>query len=217
MSLFLCIFIISGVIIGVLLITFNKTNNNLSTTIPIHPFIPLLKPGDPIFSLFNTVAGGATDGFDGHYSRYSTELTPSAIDHNLTTKYVNADISCLSSSVSISCATNTGFYVSPTINIATVTVGLRFGIANDVPARDPLTLTLEGTNSFALNSSFAWTLIYNGSTGIDSISTPSRLTYGAFKNFSNTIAYRSYRVLITSKRGSDPCVQYSEFELWGYY
>ncbi len=58
-----------------------------------------------------------------------------------------------------------------------------------------------------------WTLIYNGSTGISADAEPSRFTYGTQQTFSNTMAFISYLLLITSQRGSDLDVQHSEAHL----
>ena len=206
-----------GALIGTLLILFLPSNKNATTTTTHPPIISLLRSNDPIFALYNTTAGDSTGGFDGIYSPNPTERTPSAIDGNLNTKYVNGGPSVSQTNNSLYLGIDSGFFITPTIHVGTIAVGFRFGVANDVPLRDPLSITLEGTNSTALNTSSSWTLIYSGPTGIDLNPNVTRLTYGALQNFSNTIAYQSYRLLVTAKRGDSSWVQYSEFELWGYY
>ena len=140
-----------------------------------------------------------------------------AIDGSLHTKYLNYG-NHGSMLVSIfQPGMNSGFYVTPSISSASIARGLLFATANDAPGRDPITVTLEGTNSTALNSSSSWTLIYKGSTGISASTIPSRYTYGDLQTFSNTVAYKSYRLLITSQRGYGDSVQYSEAHIMGYY
>ncbi len=68
----------------------------------------------------------------------------------------------------------------------------------------------------ALNSGSSWTLIYSGPTDINASVDPGRLTYVTQQNFSNTIAFSSDRFLVTSKRGTDDSVQYSEACIIGY-
>jgi len=114
------------------------------------------------------------------------------------------------------CGINTGFYVILQRG-AVVMEGLQFCTGNDNPPRDPITMTLEGSNQTgsALMLGSSWSLIYNGSCGLDV--DPGRESLGQIQTFSNNfIAYSSYRILITSKRGSDYAFQYSEMELFGY-
>jgi hypothetical protein len=110
----------------------------------------------------------------------------------------------------------TGFYVTPSISNASIAISLLFATANDAPNRDPITVTLEGSNVNALDVGSSWTLIYNGSTGISLTVDPGRTQYVARQNFSNTIAYRSYRLLVTSHRGPEWGLQYSEAQIIGY-
>jgi hypothetical protein len=78
-------------------------------------------------------------------------------------------------------------------------------------------ITIEGSNqsSSALLFGSSWTLIYNGSSGLDS--DPGRYTFGLTQFISNNvISYESYRLLITSKRSLSNAVQYSEVQFLGY-
>lgn len=175
----------------------------------------ITRAGDPINGLYNTVAGGPTGGYEGRYSPYS-ETPNNTLDNDLTTKYLNYGTNGSMNAWQYQPGKNTGFYVSPTISNASVANGLIFGTGNDYPERDPLTLTLEGTNSTSLNSSASWTLIYNGSTGIDAVNAPNRSTWGVLQVFSNTFAYRSYRLLMTSQRNVSDSIQYSETHLLTY-
>lgn len=86
-----------------------------------------------------------------------------------------------------------------------------------IPERDPLTITIEGSNQSisALMLGSSWTLIYNGSTGLNP--DPGRNNSGIIQNMSNNTSwYTSYRILVTSKRHISDAVHFGEIELLGY-
>ncbi|CAF1113397.1 unnamed protein product [Rotaria sordida] len=180
--------------------------------------VSITSPSDPIVGLYNTSAGQPTGAYNGRYSS-STETPSKAIDGLLSTKYLNFGAQGSSGAVLNDPGVNTGFFVTPTISNASVAVALLFATANDFPNRDPLTVTLEGTNATDVEApplGSSWTLIYSGPTGIDRATAPARNTYMQHQDFSNTIAFRSYRLLVTSQRGRDSCVQYAEAQILGY-
>jgi len=186
----------------------------LSTdTAIIGRFIIITRPGDTIIGLYNTTAGGSTGGKNGSYSA-DTEYPEKAIDNSTETKYFNYGTFVNRNSNRPNAGVGTGFYVTPSISNASLVVALRFATGNDLEQRDPLTVTLEGTNSTSLDIGSSWTLIYNGSTGLES--DPGRKSYGVQQNFTNTIRCASYRLLVTSQRGMHIGVQYSEVEIIGY-
>ena len=140
------------------------------------------------------------------------------IDNSLSTKYLNFGVN-VGGATATQPGLNSGFYVTPAISSATIALRIQFGTANDVADRDPLTMTLEGTNvttAAALDQGSSWTLIYSGPTGIDSSSDPGRSVFVPQQSFTNTKAFRSYRILVTSQRGNVNCVQYSEAQILGY-
>ncbi|CAF3707485.1 unnamed protein product [Rotaria sp. Silwood1] len=194
-------------------ITITQTSANTSQTI-----VSITSPADPIVGLYNTSAGQSTGAYNGRYSGPAEE-PPKVIDGLLSTKYLNFGFQGSASAILNDPGVNTGFYVTPTISTASVAVALLFATANDFPNRDPLAVTLEGTNATdvgALNLGSSWTLIYSGPTGIDPAIAPARSTYVPPQNFSNTIAFRSYRLLVTSQRGPENSVQYAEAQILGY-
>jgi len=146
----------------------------------------------------------------------SSEMPPEGIDNDTSTKYLNFGVTGGFGIEAPAPGVGTGFYVTPAISNASVAIGILFATANDSPTRDPITITLEGCNVDALDIGSSWTLIYNGSTGISPTVDPGRMQYVAQQNFSNTIAYRSYRLLVTSQRGPDWAVQYAEAQIIGY-
>ena len=173
-------------------------------------------PGDPITGFYQGSVGGAdtpsTVGTNaGQY--LSTESPPAAIDDNPATKYLNFGngISSISSPTK---GVGTGFYVTPALGPSIVT-GVQIATANDSPNRDPLIVSIEGTNATSnFNAGATWTLIAdNVNLGINT--DPGRQTFGPIVTFSNTTAYRSYRIIIKSQRGSDNSVQYAELNLIG--
>lgn len=170
---------------------------------------------DPMVGLWNTTAG--RDGIQSSpgicMGCYPSAETPArGFDGNTSTKYLNFGSCPASSTSNTFCGVNTGFHVTPSIG-ATIVRSLRLCTANDNDPRDPLTMTLEGSNQTGpvLFVGSSWTLIYNGSTGL--ATNPGRANYGILQTFSNLIAYTSYRILMTSKRGSSNSIQYSEIRL----
>ena len=95
-----------------------------------------------------------------------------------------------------------------------IILACRFCAANSLPARDPLSVTIEGINqtgsSLFLGSS--WSLIYNGSTGLEPDT--GRFNCDTIQTLSNSIAYKNYRFLVTLKRSNQSAVQYSEIQLF---
>ncbi|CAF1522553.1 unnamed protein product, partial [Rotaria sordida] len=197
--------------------TATMASTTTGTTITGSPTGAITRAYDPTVGICNTIAGGSTGGSGNNYP--VTENPYNAIDGNTNTKYLNFGDGSTGCYGSAPPGINTGFYVTPTISNATVAIGLLFATSNDFPTRDPTMVTLEGTNETsiaALNSGASWTLIYNGSTGIDSYIDSNRLTYVSRQNFSNTMAFSSYRLLVTAKRGVSNSVQYAEAHIMGY-
>jgi hypothetical protein len=83
-----------------------------------------------------------------------------------------------------------------------------------------LSITSEESNTSTitvLNLDSSWTFIYNDSLDISPKMNLSRSTYVIKQNFSNTIVYASYQLLITSQRSNDSSVQYSKVENHRFY
>ncbi|CAF1424109.1 unnamed protein product [Adineta ricciae] len=176
----------------------------------------ITQPGDPIIGLYGTKAGGPTGGTNGMFTAIPSETPTSAIDNNVNTKYVNyGNYSYINGNFS-QAGQDTGFFVTSTSGNFSVANGIIFATGSDYPERDPLTITLEGTNSTTLLPNPSWTLVYTGATGIDPTTAPARLTYGTLQVFSNSIAFRSYRLLITSQRSYQDSVQYAEAHIMTY-
>jgi hypothetical protein len=196
------------------------TGANVTAAPPvICNYTDLTRTGDFIYGLYNTSAGQSTGGYDGRYS-VPSEWPQYAIDSDVTTKYFNFGSYGNYYTPVDDAGNNTGFFVVPSISHSTVARALLFATANDNPNRDPITVTLEGsqaTDNATLQMGSSWTLIYSGSTGISPIVDPGRNTYVLQQFFPNKIRYASYRLLITSQRGIDWGVQYSEARILGYF
>ncbi|HEY8747985.1 MAG TPA: glycoside hydrolase family 95 protein [Tepidisphaeraceae bacterium] len=167
----------------------------------------ILSPDDLIIPIKNTVAGSpnvlavAGDfGGDGN-----EQLANDSIDGDLGTKYLNG---------AHSTGVHTGLVVVPSVGSSIVT-GLRLGTADDMPDRDPLEITLEGSDdaNAAKAGGHGFALLYQGPSGLDA--TPRRKRLGKAITFTNTHAYKAYRLLVTKTRGGSGGTQYSEFELTG--
>lgn len=187
------------------------------TTTTARLLVTITQTNDSIVGICNTIVGGSTGGSAVNYP--AAQNPPNAIDGSTSTKYLNFGNPSSGCSGSSATGIDTGYYITPSISNISVAVGLLFATADDSPNRDPITVTLEGSNATstaALNSGSSWILIYNGSTGISPSIDPGRLTYVPQQNFFNTLAFSSYRLLITSKRGTDNSVQYSEAHIIGY-
>ncbi|HTK75287.1 MAG TPA: glycoside hydrolase family 76 protein [Gemmataceae bacterium] len=176
---------------------------------------------------FVTAAGDAITGFyqgsiggndvpssvgtgPGQYP--SAQGPANAIDANGATKYLNfgnGDSSASSATKGV----GTGFYVTPAAG-PTVVTGIQVATGNDHPARDPLSVAVEGTDATSnFDTGSTWSFIAQVNLGIDT--DPGRQTFGPLVRFNNTTPYRSYRVIVLSQRGSDNSVQYSEMKLAG--
>ena len=168
-------------------------------------------------SLWNTVASSnstlATPGFGiGNY--IPTEAPQNAFDQNTNTKHLSLG-NCNSYDEAMECGTNTGFCIT-FLQGPTLLLAIQFTTANDWAERDPLRITIEGSNanSSALIRGTSWSLISAMPTGLDV--NPGPKADGMPQcTPNNTIWYTSYRILITSKRGYANSVQYSEVKLLG--
>ncbi len=178
--------------------------------------VNILSPGDPIFGIWNTTAGGdstASSAGSGAGQYPAAQAPPNAIDGHVNTKYLNfgnGDSGVSSPTKGV----GTGFYVTPLVG-STMLTGLRFATANDHSPRDPLTITLEGSNAVGadLTLGSSWTTIYSGPTGLEPVL--ARNTYGDVQGLPASDYYTSYRALVTSQRDNANSVQYSAVELLG--
>ena len=169
-----------------------------------------------VYGIYNTVAGGnslaATSGNNiGNYP--STQSPNNAIDKDVMTKYLNFG-ACSWGDFADHCGINTGFYLTLQRGPTTVT-GFRLCTAEDNENRDPMTVTLEGSNQSRMKLTLgrSWNLIYSGVSGFSNVR--ARRTCGSTQYFSNSIQYESYRFLVTSKREVGNSVHYSEIQFFG--
>lgn len=169
----------------------------------------ILSPQDAIVPLKQTIKGEAntlavTGDFGGDGD---VELVDSIIDGNLDSKHLNKG-----NSDGGSPGVNTGFLITPKAG-AKIVAAIQFATANDSEERDPVSITVEGSNAEdaikAQGSDF--TLIYSGPGGLENVL--DRNHWGHTVTFTNATAYKSYRVLITATRGEASGTQYSEVRL----
>ncbi|CAF2149244.1 unnamed protein product [Rotaria magnacalcarata] len=175
-----------------------------------------------VYAVWNTTAGSdsnlASSG-TGIGKYYPGEVPDNVFDRNTSTKYTNFGNCNITGIVSPTCAQDTGFYLTLQRG-ASLLVAFRFATANSYPLRDPLMITIEGSNSNSteLTRGSSWTLLYNGSSGIST--NQSRLTYGSIQLLPKTSAwYASYRFLVNLAMNNGwpiSAIQYSEVELFGH-
>lgn len=176
----------------------------------------ITQPTDPIYGVA-AAPGDTFSNFLGGGSNYPAGEAPAkAIDgivlpYNQGNKYLNFS------------KTNVGFIVVPAMGPTKLT-SVRMATANDAPDRDPMTITIEGTNDpfstylgvFSAN----WTMVYNGSAGIDALTTndaAGRNVWGNMMPINGAGIFSYYRVLITTIRSAATTnsMQFSEIEMNG--
>lgn len=115
---------------------------------------------------------------------------------------------------SVNGGVNAGVYLTVP-EISFILKGFRIVRGQYSTARDPTRLTIEGSNQIgsALTLGASWTLIYNGTTGLDI--NPGNFQPGIRQDLlSNTLAFSSYRFLMTVPRASTTCIEYAEIEMY---
>lgn len=98
---------------------------------------------------------------------------------------------------------------------AATLLAFRFATSRETMQRDPMSVTIEGSNlnGAALTSGSSWTLLYKGSSGLTY--NPGRMRMGDAQILTESLTvFSSYRVLVTSTRGSSTSVSYSEVYLF---
>lgn len=173
-----------------------------------------IQPGTD-FAVWNTVVGEAntlaSEGSSGA-GTYAVGQTPDNLfDGSLGTKFSSRGNS--SSGTNALAGLNTGFFVT-VAQCQPVLIGFRFGNAYNNSEREPIGVTVEGTNCGVVATCTNWSTLYTGSSGLDI--QENFADYGEYQSFSNAIVYTSYRFLVTSKRNISTYVSYSEVQLFGY-
>ncbi|CAF1354255.1 unnamed protein product [Adineta ricciae] len=166
---------------------------------------------ETVYAIWNTTAGSnslASYSGYGQGNFYPSE-TPSSVFDNISNSSYSSYGVCNYSTWDLSCGKNTGFYITFK-NGPYLLRAFRICAGHFRAARDPLTITIEGSNlaGAALTLGTSWTLIYNGSTGLTTV--PGRSMCGELQTTENSLWFSSYRLLVTAKRSVDTCVEYSE-------
>ena len=163
----------------------------------------ILFPEDYVVSLKDTVKGTPNTVLGTPDLVADAEQVVNAIDGNLRTKYfIKAG------------GVNTGLAILPGSGASVVT-GFRLATANDLPRRDPLEITLEGSNDPDATKAggSGYVVIYEGTSGLDN--DPGRGKWGETLSINNTTPYKSYRILVTKTRAAADGTQFAEVELLG--
>jgi alpha-L-fucosidase 2 len=185
------------------------TNNQVASKMSLGS---LLAASDPIVPLKRTLKGGTnTLAVSGDFGGTgNSELVGNCTDRNLNSKYFNKAPQAGGGSPGV----NSGFALTLTGG-AQVVNAIQIATANDSPSRDPYSITVEGSNDADARQGgggAGFVLLYEGTAGLDE--DPGRNAWGQVLQFSNAMAYASYRVLITAITGNNAdAVQYSEVKL----
>lgn len=191
------------------------SNLVVPTPVALAPSVPngsvksILSAHDAIVALKQTTKGGPNVFAEEKECDHVERL----IDDNIATKSLNRsqDKNGLNPH-----GVNSGFVVTPGNAGSESVNGFQFATSDDVPDRDPLSITIEGSNSEAgQTQAGSYVLLYDGPTGL--ANDPGRKQWGPAMSFKNTTAYKSYRVLVTETRGdSVDATQSSEIKLGVY-
>ncbi|CAF0843235.1 unnamed protein product [Adineta steineri] len=190
-----------------------------STTKPIM-LQTFRRTNEVVYAIWNTSAGSNSSPSSPGQSTgtyWPTEPPEAALDGDLSTEYSNHGICIGSSPVQDVCGIETGFYITFKSE-PFILVKFRIATNRNSEPRDPNTITIEGSNNTESDLVFgkSWSLVYDGDTGL--ATDPGRQAYGDTQTIlNNSLSFRSYRILITSKRGEQVCVSYSEFEMIGRF
>lgn len=165
--------------------------------------------------LWNTVAGGSSNvaivGSSGAGTYFTGQTPSNLVDGSLSSRYSSRGNS--TGGNNSLAGLNTGFYAT-VAQCNPVLVGFILGNAYPDSDREPTGVTIEGSNCYDLTTCSNWTLLYSGSSGLDSAL--NSLSYGDYRSISNNISYTNYRFLVTAKRSSSIFVTYGEIKLYGY-
>jgi hypothetical protein len=169
-----------------------------------------------VFGIWNTTAGqdsmATTPGYNP--GQYWPDYSPANVfDGNRTTPYASYGTGNFSY-FSLRNGVDTGVYVTVPGDPFYLTA-FRVVRAHVSVNRDPLTMTVEGSNQSgsALILGSSWTLIYNGSSGLD-ISPSNDLPGTRQILYDNVSLFSSYRFIFTSKRSLETCVEITEIEMF---
>jgi hypothetical protein len=169
-----------------------------------------------VFGIWNTVAGQdsmATTPGDGPGHYWPLDSPANLFDGSRTTPYASYGTGNYSY-YSLRSGVDTGVYVTVPGDPFYLTA-FRVVRAHVSVNRDPLTMTVEGSNQSgsALILGSSWTLIYNGSSGLD-ISPSNDLPGTRQMLYDNVSLFSSYRFIFTSKRSLETCVEITEIEMF---
>lgn len=164
-------------------------------------------------AIYNTDVGGdSTPAVSGSTDDggYPANQSPAKLfDNNATTVYsirVNYTVN------GVQVGKKTGFYVS-VAGCQVVLTAFQFYPYINNSNRDPITITIEGSNAVDLTKGTNWELLYDGTSGLNKTTRDN----GTPQNTSNARSFTSYRFLVNDiRRTNVNLVSYSEVKLFGY-
>ncbi|CAF1450297.1 unnamed protein product [Adineta steineri] len=203
--------------------TTSTTTTTTVTTSTTKPFVLQIfqRTNEVVYPIWNTTLGrdsspSSPGSKPGTY--WPSQPSEAALDGNLSSEYCNYGFCNASGPLQDGCGIQTGFYITFK-NKPFILVKFRIATSKNSGSRDPTQITIEGSNIEESDLVFgkSWIKIYNGASGL-ATKDPGRQKYGNNQTISNnSLSFTSYRILITSKRGREYCVAYSEFEMTGRF
>lgn len=169
-----------------------------------------------IQGIWDTTAGGDCTfaGPGNERGKYLPQAPPIAVfDDDATTKYLSFG-NCGGNLLSrlASCGLKTGFHFTFASHPKPLK-SFRIRTADDFIFRDPLRVTIEGSNTTSSNLCFGqgWRLLYDGESGL--ISKLNRQEWGTTRSLmNNSQIFKNYRFLVTQKRALSVGVQYADIQ-----
>ena len=164
-------------------------------------------------AIYNTDVGGnstpAVSGSTGD-GTYPANQSPAKLFDNDTTTVYSIRVNYTVNGVQV--GKKTGFYVS-VAGCQVVLTAFQFYPYINNSNRDPITITIEGSNAVDLTKGTNWELLYDGTSGLNE----TNRNDGTLQNISNARSFTSYRFLVNDiRRTNVNLVSYSEVKLFGY-
>lgn len=194
------------------------SDSSRTSTASVSSYQIITQLNDAIVGIYDASAGGiAYNSVPGNGTgNYPLGQGPNACIDFANTTYLNyGNVGYNTSGMTNTAGVGTGVFTTPQVG-ASIVQSIKFQAGNDSADRDPLSITLEGSNATGTNLYIgsSWTLLYTGPTGLEPFNV-TRLAWGDLQNFTNTQSFTSYRMIVTAQRGVDYCVEFAEMHLYG--
>lgn len=169
-----------------------------------------------VAGIWNTSIGGDSEyaySGEGSGTYWPGKSPNNALDSNYSTLYCNHGPCAVGGGAYDTCGVRTGFFF--TYPWGPVVLKAFQMVTGTIADRDPTAISIEGSNhnSSMLDRGSSWTLLFNGSAGLDI--DPGRRQPGQYQNIENNVkAFSSYRILTMRKRAIEVCAEFADIQLY---